>query len=126
MRGFAQEKVNCEAIFVHFYRLARGSTVALGLELQNFNQFHGLNMENDLRRAQGTMTEAAFDRAAARFKRMKGQNLALARAYLLPPGQLQVDIASTNKISRQLVHKQCKKIYDAHCRIVKATLAGGD
>ena len=80
-------------------------------------------MENDLRRAQGTMTEDAFDRAAARFKRMKAQNLALARAYLLPPGQLQVDIACKNNISRQLVHKQCKKIYEAHCTIVNATRA---
>jgi hypothetical protein len=67
------------------------------------------------------MTEEAFNRAAAKFKRMKTQNLALARAYLLHPGQLQVDIACTNKISRQLVHKQCKKIYDAHCTLVHAT-----
>lgn len=76
-------------------------------------------MEKDLRRAKGTMTEEAFNRAAARFKRMKVENLAMARAYLLPPGQLQVDIAFTNNISRQLVHKHCKKIFDAHCTIVK-------
>ncbi len=80
-------------------------------------------MEKDLRRARGTLTEVAFERAAARFKRMKVQNLAVARAFLLPPGQLQVDIANANKISRQLVYKQCKKIYDAHCTIVEATRA---
>lgn len=78
-------------------------------------------MELDLRRAKGSMTEEGFDRAAARFMRMSEQNLALARAYLLPPGMLQVDIAQQNRISRQLVHKHCKKIFDAHCEIVAAT-----
>lgn len=78
-------------------------------------------MENDLRRAQGAMTDEAFNRAAGCFKRMTAQNLALARAYLVPPGQLQVDIARANQISRQLVHKHCKKIFDAHRNIVHAT-----
>lgn len=78
-------------------------------------------MENDLRRARGTMTEVAFNRAAGRFKRMSEQNLNVARTYLLPPGQLQIDIAIANKMSPQLVHKQCKKIYDAHCLLVRVT-----
>lgn len=77
--------------------------------------------EFDLRRAKGSMTEETFDRAAARFKRMHEQNLALARAYFLPPGVLQVDIARENRISRQLVQKHCKKIFEAHCEIVAAT-----
>jgi hypothetical protein len=83
-------------------------------------------MEKDLRRARGTMTEAAFNRAAARFTRMNAKNLALARAYLLAPGQLQIDIAIANKISPQLVHKHCKKIYDSHCVIVNATRVVSD
>ena len=72
------------------------------------------------------MTEVAFSRAAAKFKRMSEQNLNVARAYLLPPGQLQIDIAIANKISRQLVHKQCKKIYEAHCISVRTTKKTSD
>lgn len=74
-------------------------------------------MQPNLRRARGTLSKDAFDRAAARFKRMKIENIALARAYLMAPGQLQVDIAAANNVSRQLVFKQCKKIYEAHCAI---------
>lgn len=75
-------------------------------------------MDGDLRRARGTLTEANFIRAAACFVRMKPENLELARAYLVPPGHLQVDIATQYNTSRQLVHKQCKKIYKAHCLLV--------
>lgn len=77
-------------------------------------------MGNDLRRARGTLSEEEFDRAAARFKRMKPENLLLARTYLLAPGKLQVDIATENNTSPQLVYKHCKKIYLAHCMIVAA------
>jgi hypothetical protein len=72
-------------------------------------------MVRDLRRARGTESEEEFGRAAARFGRMKQENIALARAYLLAPGQLQVDIATANNVSPQLVYKQCKKIYASHC-----------
>lgn len=83
-------------------------------------------MEMDLRRAMGTMSAEEFDRAASRFKRMTVKNLELARAYLLAPGILQVDIACEHKTSRQLVHKQCKKIFDAHCLITRVTRDSSD
>lgn len=78
-------------------------------------------MEKDLRRARGTLTEDAFNRAAAMFHRMDQRNLAVAKAFLVSPGQMQVDIAQAKKISRQLVNKHCKKLYEAHCLIVEAT-----
>lgn len=78
-------------------------------------------MATDLRRARGTLTEAAFKRAAARFPRMEPQNLEVAKAFLVKPGKLQVEISEETNISRQLVYKHCKKIYSAHCAIVEAT-----
>ena len=78
-------------------------------------------MEKNLRRARGTLTEAELNRAAIRFWQMKAENLALAKTYLLPPGLLQIDTADNNKTSRQLGYKRFKKIYNAHCAILKAS-----
>lgn len=78
-------------------------------------------MATNLRRARGTLSQAAFERAAARFPRMEPQNLQVAKAFLVEPGKLQVEIAEEANMSRQLVYKHCKKIYAAHCAIVKAT-----
>lgn len=78
-------------------------------------------MDKDLRRAQGTLSDAEFKRASARFKRMEKRSLDVARAFLVQPGMFQVDIAERENISRQLVYKHCRKLYDAHCQIVSAT-----
>jgi hypothetical protein len=78
-------------------------------------------MENDLRRACGKMTEADFNRASERLCRMDAKNVDIARAFFLHPGELQTDIARKQNVSRQLVHKYCKKIYDSHRLIIRGS-----
>lgn len=74
---------------------------------------------NELRFAQGTLDEAQFERAAAVFSRMDAKNKAVARAFLVAPGKHQVVIAQEHDMNRQLVHKQCKRILDAHRRLAE-------
>lgn len=71
-----------------------------------------------LRFAQGTLDEAQFERAAAMAPRMDEKNKEVARRFLVAPGKHQITIAQECGIGRQLVHKQCKRIYDAHCKLV--------
>lgn len=72
---------------------------------------------NGLRFAQGKLDEAQFDRAAAMFSRMDEKNLAVARDFLVSPGKHQIVIAQERDMRRQLVHKVCKRVYDAHCKL---------
>lgn len=76
---------------------------------------------SDLRFAKGTLDVDEFERAAKKFNRIAPHNLAVARAFLVKPGQFQVVIAQEHNMSPQLVNKQCKRIYDAHRAIVEAT-----
>lgn len=76
---------------------------------------------NELRFAQGTLDEAQFERAAAKFSRMDAKNKAVARAFLVAPGKHQIVIAQEHDMKRQLVHKQCKRIFDSHCKLTKLT-----
>lgn len=74
---------------------------------------------SELRFAQGTLDEAQFERAAALFSRMEPKNKAVARAYLVKPGKHQIVIAQEHAMRRQLVHKHCKRVHDAHCKLVE-------
>lgn len=73
---------------------------------------------SELRFAQGTLDEAQFERAAAMFSRMDAKNKAVARAFLVAPGKHQIIIAQEHAMRRQLVHKLCKRVHDAHRRLV--------
>ena len=74
---------------------------------------------SELRFAQGTLDEAQFERAAAVFSRMDAKNKAVARAFLVAPGKHQVVIAQEHDMKRQLVHKLCKRVHDAHQRLAE-------
>lgn len=72
-----------------------------------------------LRFAQGKLNDAQFERAAAMFTRMDAKNLAVARAFLVAPGKHQIVIAQEYDMKRQLVHKYCKRVHDAHCKLAE-------
>jgi hypothetical protein len=74
----------------------------------------------ELRFAKGTLDEKSFERAAEKVKRMEPRNLAIAREFLVQPGDFQVVIADRHHVSKQLVYKQCRKLYDAHLAIENA------
>ena len=78
-------------------------------------------MSADLKRAMGTLSDEEFDAAAKRHPRMDTQHIAAARAFLVHPGRLQVLIAEDFNISKQLVHRHCKKLYDTYCDLTKTT-----
>ena len=73
----------------------------------------------DLRRAIGSLDEKEFAQAVKQYKRhhdIEDRNLDVARDFLVK-GMFQVDIATVRNVSRQLVNKQCKRIYDAHLEL---------
>ena len=71
----------------------------------------------DLKRAMGTLSDEEFSVAAGLHPRMDILHIAVARAFLVYPGRLQILIAEQFGISKQLVHRHCKKLYDAHCEL---------
>lgn len=78
-------------------------------------------MAADLKRAMGTLSEMEFAAAAKLHPRMTADAIAVARAFLVQPGRLQVLLVDDFRISKQLVHRHCKKIYDTHCDLLKKT-----
>ncbi len=78
-------------------------------------------MAAELKRAMGTLSEAEFAAAAKLHPRMDVQAIAVARAYLVHPGRLQVLLVEDFNTRKQLVHRHCKKIYDTHCDLTKPT-----
>lgn len=69
----------------------------------------------DLKRAMGTLSEKEFAAAAKLHPRIDVVHIAVARAFLVSPGRLQVLIAEDFGISKQLVHRHCKKLYNSYC-----------
>lgn len=76
-------------------------------------------MSADLKRAMGTLSEEEFSAAAKLHPRMDIQHIAAARAFLVHPGRLQILVAEDFKISKQLVHRHCKKLYETYCNLPK-------
>lgn len=74
----------------------------------------------DLKRAMGTLSQTEFDAAAKQHPRVDPRNLAVARIFLVYPGKLQILIAEDLRISKQLVYRHCKKIYDSHLDLTSA------
>lgn len=75
---------------------------------------------SDLRRAIGSLSEKEFAQAVKHYKRshnIDDRNVDVARDFLVS-GVLQVDIAVSRSVSRQLVNKQCKRIYSAHLELI--------
>lgn len=70
----------------------------------------------DLRRAIGSLSEEQFNQTVEFYKkehRILARNISVAKDFLVV-GKLQVVIAEERKITKQLVHKQCKRLYDAY------------
>lgn len=71
-----------------------------------------------LKRAMGTLSAHEFESALKYFqsthRKLKESNVAVARDFLVAPGRLQIVIAEEHSMSRQLVHKQCIRIYQAY------------
>jgi 23S rRNA pseudoU1915 N3-methylase RlmH len=72
-----------------------------------------------LKRVMGTLSEQEFAIAAEKHPRMAAEHVAAARAFLVHPGRLQVLIAGDYGISKQLVHRHCKKLYVTHCELTE-------
>jgi len=70
-----------------------------------------------LKRAMGSLSEREFAAALAQLRNMKAENVEVARKYLVAPGRLQVLIAEETGMSKQLVYRHCKRLYDAHCKL---------
>ncbi|WP_395398664.1 TrfB-related DNA-binding protein (plasmid) [Pseudoduganella sp. UC29_106] len=70
-----------------------------------------------LKRAMGSLSEREFKAALAQLRNMKPENVDVARKYLVAPGRLQVLIAEETGMSKQLVYRHCKRLYDAHCKL---------
>lgn len=71
---------------------------------------------SDLRRAIGSLKESEFNKAAEFYKkehRIHARNLEVAKDFLVL-GKLQIVIAEERNITKQLVHKQCKRLFDAY------------
>jgi hypothetical protein len=70
-----------------------------------------------LNRAIGSLSAKQFKLAVQYFRKnhksLKDTNEELARQFLVA-GKLQVAIAEENEVTPALVHKQCKRIYEAH------------
>lgn len=81
-----------------------------------------------LRRAMGTMSAQDFESTLVFFhsehRNLKGSNVQLAREFLVYPGSLQIVIAERNNVSRQLVYKQCKRLYKAYCDMMAMGKSG--
>lgn len=71
----------------------------------------------ELKRAMGTLSEEEFVAAAKFHPRMDVKHVAVARAFLVRPGRLQILIAEDFSISKQLVQRHCRKLYAAHCNL---------
>lgn len=76
-----------------------------------------------LRRAMGTMSAQDFESTLVFFhsehRNLKDTNVELAREFLVYPGSLQIVIAEKHNVSRQLVFKQCKRLYKAYCDMIE-------
>ncbi|MGK5033131.1 hypothetical protein [Janthinobacterium sp. MDT1-19] len=77
----------------------------------------------------GTLSDRDFDLALTHFLKshrgLDDSNIAAAKEFLVHPGKLQIVIAEEKSMSRQLVNKQCKRLYEAYCDL-KETMTGGD
>lgn len=73
----------------------------------------------DLKRAMGSLSEQEFAAAAKLHPRINPRHTEVARSFLVFPGKLQVLVAEDFNISKQLVHRHCKKLYETHCHLKK-------
>lgn len=73
----------------------------------------------NLKRAMGTLSNGDFAAAVGLHTRMEAEHISVARAFLVRPGRLQLLIAEDSGISKKLVHRHCKKLYETHCNLKK-------
>lgn len=76
---------------------------------------------SDLRRAIGSLSVKDFEKAVEFYKkehRILERNIQVAKDFLVL-GKLQIVIAEERGLTKQLVHKQCKRLYDAYLTLNK-------